>query len=1602
MNKSGLYDPQFEHDACGVGFIAALSGGATPEVVALSLTLLNNLAHRGAAGADADSGDGAGVLIGLPDAFLRQTLDFELPLAGEYGLGMAFLPREEAAAARARGLIEGLAQAEGWRFLGWREVPVRPEALGRTARQSRPDIWQFVVAPAAGDQPDGDALERRLYVLRKSLERAATRAGFSPDEFYLASLSARTVTYKGMMMAAQLAAFYPDLSAPGLASPLAVVHQRYSTNTFPSWRLAQPFRGLAHNGEINTIRGNRHWLTAREPRLSSPLFGDDLPKLLPLLEPDSSDSASLDNALELLMRGGRDLDQALTLLIPQAWGDQYPIGPDLRGFLEFQAGLMEPWDGPAAVVFTDGRRVGASLDRNGLRPARYSLTEAGLLVFASEAGAVEPPPETIVTKGSLRPGQMMLAEIGRGRLRLDTEIKNRLARRQPYRRWVRENRLELPGLFSPGADFKTSLSDLPARQVLFGYDRDDTELILGPMAAAGVEPTGSMGLDTPLAVLDDRPQSLFSFFRQQFAQITNPPIDPIREELVMSLMTFLGGDPNILAEEPTQARLVKLKHPVLSNGDLGRLENLKERGFASVRLSAVFEPPLPGERPGQSLARALTRLEDEARTAARSGAGLIIISDREAGEGHLPIPALLSLAAVNRALEDTGDLARVGLICETGEAREVGHLALLLSLGASAVNPWLAFETVADLAERGELPAGLGAGTAIDNYIRAMCKGLLKIMSKMGISTLRSYRGSQLFEAVGLGPDLIDKYFPLVSSRVGGIELPYLEEGALHKWVAARDLSPQAKTPQGEASAESVSLPVGGVYRFRRGGEAHLWTPESIIALHTAVRENDYEVYRKYAGLINQQAEKAFTLRGLLDFSPGQPVPLAEVESVENIRRRFVTGAMSFGSLSREAHECLASAMNSIGARSNCGEGGEDPARYQPGVDGTSLRSAVKQVASGRFGVTLEYLVNADELQIKIAQGAKPGEGGQLPGPKVDREIARVRHSAAGVTLISPPPHHDIYSIEDIAQLIYDLRQANDRALVSVKLVSEIGVGTIAAGVAKAQVGTILISGGDGGTGAAPLSSLRHAGSPWEIGLAETQQTLALNNLRDRVRLQADGQMKTGRDVAVASLLGADEFGFATAPLVSLGCLMARQCHTNGCPAGVATQDPRKRARFRGRPEHVVNFFTFIAREVRELMASLGFRTMEEMTGRVDRLRPRPGSDLIRRLGLDFSALLAEPQGPTRRFVGPGPGVGLDQPTIDDQVIAKVKKTIAAGRPLKLNLDISNTHRTVGAKLSSRIVRAKGQAGLPGDSITLNLTGVAGQSFGAFAARGLTLSLSGEANDYVGKGLSGGRIIIRPPEGIHPGFRPEDNVIAGNVALYGATSGELFLNGRAGERFAVRNSGARAVVEGLGDHGCEYMTGGRVVVLGPTGVNFAAGMSGGLAYVYDVDGLFDSRANLEMVDLDLLGLDDERELHDLIQQHADLTNSPRAQKILAGWDQEKGRFVKVFPLEYRRVIKSGRLTPGLGFQDAQGDQGGQNKESGPAEGHGRHAVAVKNSVAGQGPAADADIEDGGVDGVGHVRGLRGHLDHCGLEHQRGRAHTHAPGQAENGRTGKSA
>jgi glutamate synthase (NADPH/NADH) large chain len=1486
-STQGLYDPTHERDSCGVGFVVNLDGSPSHPVIERGIRVLQNLLHRGATGGDAHTGDGAGICLQIPDTFFRRVAPacgIRLPATGGYGVGMVFLPPAPVSRSACVAALEQAVQDQGLRFLGWRQVPTDASCLGEQARRDQPAVAQcFAAAPSDLPRPD---FERKLTAARRLAE---TRMRLEGHPLYLPSFSSRTLVYKGLLMATQLPAFYPDLRENDLASALAVVHQRYSTNTFPSWTLAQPFRFIAHNGEINTLRGNLAKMAARESGLRSDRFGPDLAALLPVIEPGGSDSAALDNSVELLVHAGRDLPHAMMMLIPEAWGAKYPIGPDQKGFFEYHAGLMEPWDGPAAVVFTDGARVGALLDRNGLRPARYTITRDGFLAFASEAGVLEFDPDWVVEKGALRPGQMLLVDTASRRVLRDGEIKAAYSRRQPFRRWVAENKLTLHGFFDAVAPVAPDLEHLFERQARFGYTRETLRLILEPMAARGHEPVGSMGHDAPLAVFSEHPQLLFDYFKQLFAQVTNPPLDPIREELVMSLMTFIGNPANILTETPANSRLIKLRHPILSNEDLARLQTLPARDFGAYRLAAGF--PAGGD--GAALDAALDRLGREAEDACRRGLRLILLSDRDLPADAAPIPSLLAVAAVNRRLVRAGLRTGAGVIAESGDAREVMHLALLLGYGATAVNPWLAFESVAALALRGELGAGLDVVQAVENYIHALCHGLLKIMSKMGISTLRSYRGAQVFEAIGLGPDLIERFFPGTSSRVGGLSLDELAQEANRRHAAA--LNPRPGAPR--------LLPAGGRFRYRTDGERHLWTPLAIAKLQQAVRADDPEAYREYAALINDQADRLVTLRGALRFKPAAAVPLDEVEPASAIIRRFVTGAMSFGSISPEAHETLALAMNRLGAASNSGEGGEDPARYRPLPNGDNRCSAVKQVASGRFGVTAEYLVSARELQIKIAQGAKPGEGGQLPGHKVNADIARVRHSTPGVTLISPPPHHDIYSIEDIAQLIYDLKTVNPSARVSVKLVSESGVGTVAAGVAKAKADVVLISGGDGGTGASPLSSIQHAGAPWELGLAETQQTLTLNNLRHLVRLQADGQMKTGRDVVVAALLGAEEFGFATAPLVALGCVMMRQCHANTCPVGVATQDPELRRRFQGRPEHLIRFFTFVAEEVRGHLARLGFRKMDDAIGRCDLLEPNPEVRLPKAKTLDFARLLhqAEPVRPQpARSAAPASPRPVES-TLDDEILPQLEPAFERREPVRLDLPIRNIHRAVGARISGELARRFGAAGLPADTITCVFRGAAGQSFGAFGMAGLTLILEGEANDYLGKSLSGARLVVKPRR--ESAFDPGRNVIAGNTLLYGATSGEVFLNGLAGERFAVRNSGARAVVEGVGDHGCEYMTGGRVVVLGPTGLNFAAGMSGGLAYVFDEARAFDSRCNLDMVDLESVVLPaDIEELRGLIARHRDLTGSPKAARILENWADCLPYFVKVFPTEYRRVL----------------------------------------------------------------------------------------------------
>ena len=1480
----GLYDPCNEHDACGVGFLANIDGHPTHEIVAKGVEVLRNLLHRGAVGGDGATGDGAGLLIQIPDAFFCIELarqNVTLPKAGRYGVGMFFLPRDAACRATCLSTVVAVAKEEGLPFLGWREVPTDEKVLGAQAFTARPLVMQAFVD---GGGLFGAALDRRLYVVRKQIQQRVKPLLPPSEAFYVASLSCRTIVYKGMLMGGQVSGFYRELDNEALTSAVAVVHQRYSTNTFPSWDLAQPFRYLAHNGEINTLRGNLNQMQAREQALASEYLGADIKRIFPVIEPGGSDSASLDNVLELLVTTGRSPQHAMMMLIPEAWGTKYPAGPDQKGFFEYHAGLMEPWDGPATVTFTDGEMVGAILDRNGLRPARYTITKKGFIVLASETGVLDIAPDDVAEKGALRPGQVMVVDLMNHRVMRNAEIKSHLARRQPYRRWVEENRITVQGLFGAMVAAPPDNTTLPTRQRLFGYTREDLSVLLEPMATKGHEAVGSMGHDAPLAVLSEKSQTLFNYFKQMFAQVTNPPIDPIREELVMSLMTFIGNPPNILSELPANARLIKLRHPVLANEDMARIRSLNLPGFRAKTIAIGF----PADGGGDALAVTLRQLGARAVSAVENGETLLILSDKDLPADEAPIPALLAVSAVNRHLLAKGLRTNAGVLVESGDPREVMHLALLLGYGATAVNPYLAFETVAAMAEHGDLSSEIGTAKAVENYVSALCEGLRKIMSKMGISTKRGYRGAQVFEAVGISKRLADEYFTGTASRVEGIGLEEIAAEARARFTAATQTEPLAP------------LSSGGQYRWRVDGERHLWTTESISKLQQATRTNNYRLYKEYSALINDQTLRPFTLRGLFRFKPGTPVPLAEVEPVENIMRRFVTGAMSFGSISREAHESIAVAMNSIGAKSNSGEGGEDPARYKLQPDGSNRCSAIKQVASGRFGVTTEYCVNARELQIKIAQGAKPGEGGQLPGHKVNAEIARVRHSTPGVTLISPPPHHDIYSIEDIKQLIFDLRNVNPSAEISVKLVSELGVGTVAAGVAKAEADRVLISGYDGGTGASPLSSIKHTGAPWELGLAETQQTLLLNNLRDKIKVQVDGQLKTGRDVIIGALMGAEEFGFATAALVCMGCVMMRKCHQNTCPVGVATQDPELRKCFMGKPEFLVNFARFMAEEVREHLAMLGFRTMDEAIGRVDMLEMNDAITFWKARGVDFSRLFYRPAvaTPLRAVNIPKRDLSF---TMDAKLLEKIGPAIEKGEKVTETLEIRNVHRTVGTMISGRIARHHGHAGLPEDTVILHFKGTAGQSFGAWCAHGLTLILEGEANDYVGKGLSGGKIIVKPPE--QAGFDASSNIIAGNVLLYGATAGEAYFGGTVGERFAIRNSGVNAVVEGVGDHGCEYMTGGRVVVLGTTGLNFAAGMSGGIAYVYDEDGLFDVRCNLEMVDLEpVREPHDIKELKRLISRHVALTGSQRAQMMLNHWEEHLPRFVKVFPMEYRRVL----------------------------------------------------------------------------------------------------
>ena len=1504
-HKQGLYDPRFEHDACGIGFVVNIKGKQSHEIVSQALTVLRNLTHRGARGAEPNTGDGAGILLQTPHAFLQKVCAQEgisLPSFGHYGVGMVFLPPDPAQRQEFEEAFQEIVTSEGQTLLGWRTVPTNDSSLGKTAKSCKPFVRQVFIGRNANLE-DELAFERKLYVIRKQAENSLRHSDMAgADYFYFASLSYRTIVYKGMLTDTQLPEFYPELLDPTMETAIALVHSRFSTNTFPSWARAHPYRYLIHNGEINTLRGNVNWMYARQAMFESDVFGDDLPKVLPIIQPDGSDSGMFDNCLEFLALSGRSLPHAVMMMIPEPWSNHESMSDEKKAFYEYHSCLMEPWDGPASIGFTDGTVVGAVLDRNGLRPSRYYVTKDDLVIAASEVGVLDIPPERVLFKGRLQPGRMFLVDTAEGRIIADEELKQKMAMEHPYRQWLDKYLVPIENLPEPTSSNgrEASLPPLIHRQQAFAYTFEELNKILGMMAKNSVEPIGSMGNDTPLAALSDKPHLLYNYFKQLFAQVTNPPIDSVREEIVTATETMLGSERNLLDQEPECCKQIKLQSPILTNVELEKLRAISVPGFKSATLPILFDP----RENGKGLEMAMENLCSQASKAIGEGTNILILSDRGVNHENAPIPALLAVAGLHHHLIREGMRTRTALILESGEPREVHHFALLIGYGASAINPYLAYETLEDMVWQGMLP-DMTPEQAIKNYIKAAVKGVVKTMSKMGISTIQSYRGAQIFEALGISEPVINKYFTWTPSRIGGLGLDEIAREAVMRHSRAFP----------ERQSDGKTLDAGGQYQWRHDGEYHHFNPQTIYQLQQACRSGDFQAYKDYAALINKQSEKLATLRGLLElqFAP-EPIPLEEVEPVEAICRRFKTGAMSYGSISQETHESLAIAMNRIGGKSNSGEGGEDPARFAPLPNGDSLCSAIKQVASGRFGVTSEYLVNAQELQIKMAQGAKPGEGGQLPGRKVYPWIARVRHSTPGVGLISPPPHHDIYSIEDLAELIHDLKNANDQARINVKLVSEVGVGTIAAGVAKGHADVVLISGYDGGTGASPQSSIKHAGLPWELGLVETHQTLVLNNLRDRIVVETDGQMKTGRDVVIAALLGAEEYGFATAPLVVLGCVMMRVCHMDTCPVGVATQNPELRKKFTGRPEHVVNFMRFVAQEMRELMAQLGFRTVDEMIGRTDKLAARQDVNHWKAQGLDLSAILYQPDVPPE--VGRHCRVAQDhglEGTFDRRVLLELcEPALARGEQVRAKMEIHNTDRVVGTKVGSEISRRYGGEGLPEDTIRLHFQGSAGQSFGAFVPAGMTLILEGDSNDYVGKGLSGGKIIVYPPKGST--FVPEKNVIIGNVAFYGASGGEAYIRGMAGERFGVRNSGVNAVVEAVGDHGCEYMTGGHVVVIGPTGRNFAAGMSGGIAYVLDEAGDFHTRCNQTMVDLEPLEDADEIEgVESMIRRHAQYTMSDRAWHILDRWDEMAPKFVKVYPKDYRRMIEAIQRATETGF-----------------------------------------------------------------------------------------
>ncbi|WP_172251928.1 glutamate synthase large subunit [Saccharibacillus deserti] len=1492
--KQGLYDPQFEKDACGMGFIANIKGAPAHDIVSRALTMLENMEHRGGQGAEPNSGDGAGIMLQIPhEFFASEELGFTLPAAGDYGVGMLFLSTDDKIRARHEYLLGEIIQAEGQKLLGFRTVPTDDGTLGFSAKAAKPCVRQVFIGRGAVNGTDDLAFERKLYVIRRLAEMSIRYAeGEGAESFYIPSLSSLKIVYKGMLTTAQVGQFYPDLRNEKLSSAIALIHSRFSTNTFPSWDRAHPYRFMIHNGEINTMRGNVNWMHARQTLFESEVFGPDLDKVKPVINPDGSDTAMFDNTFEFLYLSGRSLPHVAMMMVPEPWSKHETMDDTKKAFYEYHSCLMEPWDGPAAMAFSDGVQIGAILDRNGLRPARYYVTKDDTIILSSEAGVLDVAPEDILYKDRLRPGRMLLIDTKEGRIISDEEVKGLIASERPYREWLDEHMInldELPDAQEPPAPKHENVTQL---QLSFGYTFEELRKVLEPIASTGIEATGSMGYDAPLAVLSDKPQRLYNYFKQMFAQVTNPPIDAIREEIVTSASTAIGAERNLLLPEPESCRMISLDTPVLSNEDFAKIRHVHRHrpGFRAMTIPIFFE----AARGADGLRDALDAMCKAADRVIKKGHNILILSDKGVNRDNAAIPALLAVSTMHHHLIRQGTRTKVTLLLESGEPRDVHHFALLLGYGISAVNPYLAFETLQDMIAQGML-RGISHEKAVKNFIKGMTKGVVKILSKMGISTIQSYRGAQIFEAVGLKPEFVDRYFTWTPTRIGGIGL---EE------VAFDTLLQHNRAFSDKDGIDKV-LDSGGEYQWRSDGEDHLFNPQTIHLLQHAVRTGDYETYKKYARLVEGESKQHLTLRALLNLKPvGEPVPLDEVEPASSIMKRFKTGAMSFGSISKEAHESLAIGMNRIGGKSNTGEGGEDPARFIPDANGDSRRSAIKQVASGRFGVTSNYLVNADEIQIKMAQGAKPGEGGQLPGRKVYPWVAEVRGSTPGVGLISPPPHHDIYSIEDLAELIYDLKNANPRADINVKLVSEVGVGTIAAGVAKGRADIILVSGYDGGTGASPQGSIRHAGMPWELGLAETHQTLILNNLRDRVVLETDGKMLSGRDLAVAALLGAEEYGFSTAPLIAVGCIMMRVCQLDTCPVGVATQNPELRKNFMGDPEHVVNFMKFVAEDLREIMAQLGFRSIQEMVGRTDCLDAVDASHHWKKKGLDLTPLLHVPTLPegSTPFRSQTQNHGLEHTLDMRELLTAAAPALERGEKVDAHFKITNVDRAAGTILGSEVTRKYGAAGLPDDTISLRFTGSAGQSFGAFVPKGITLEVSGDSNDYVGKGLSGGKLIVKPDP--RATFKSEENIIIGNTALYGATAGEAYISGIAGERFAVRNSGAKVVVEGTGDHGCEYMTGGRVVVLGATGRNFAAGMSGGVAYVYDGAGDFVDRCNLEMVLLETLeDAAEKEEVRELIQRHAELTDSGVAKLILDGWEQTSGRFVRVIPKDYKRMLE---------------------------------------------------------------------------------------------------